>query len=96
MRIPQGLGFDLTNGVNLAIVLVNGNVLQGTLLAVVGDRNMGYYPPIPPNQQPRENNTEFLLLQLTCAFASFPEGTIIAVNVEQIQLIGPDTFTCID
>ncbi|QJW46871.1 hypothetical protein HA075_14200 [bacterium BFN5] len=95
MRIPQGLGFDLTCGINLAVVLANGNVLQGTLLGVVGDRNIGYYPPIPPNQQP-EDTTEFLLLQLTCAFSSFPEGTIIAVNVEQIQLIGPDTFTCID
>lgn len=93
MRIPQGTGFDFASGVNLAIVLTNGNVLQGTLLAVVGDRNVAFFPPQPP--QPIRDEVEFLLLQLTCAFSSFPIGTIIAVNIAEIQLIGPDTFPCV-
>lgn len=97
MRIPKGHGFDLAGGTNLIVVLRNNQSLQGTFLGVVEERK---YENLPPKiniggKFDCDEGTEFLLLQLTCAFSEFfPVGSIVAINVDNISIIGPGNFLC--
>ena len=95
MKFPKGKGFDLSGGLVITVVL-DAHVLTGTFLGEIDSRHHGD-PPIKVNANVNLEQ-EFILLQLTCELAledgpEFPVGTIIAINVQEIQFIVP-SGTC--
>jgi len=89
MKIPKGKGFDLASGLLITVVL-DDYVLTGTFLGGIEDRHHND-PPIQVNV---EEETEFILLQLTCELEveyrpEFPVGTIVAISVGKILFIIP-------
>ncbi len=81
MRFPKGKGFDLACGLVITVVLDDCVSLTGTFL---GDVH-------PPHHHVRQ---EFILIQLTRPFCrkccpDIPEGTCVAINVENIQFVFP-------
>lgn len=94
MKIPKGHGFDLTGGVVFGVVVSPGSYLQGTLLGVVGDRTGNWDGP--KGDCCCDDDNEFLLLQLTCdLYPYFSIGSVIAVNINNIFLIGPNDAPCL-
>jgi hypothetical protein len=100
MKYPKGCGFNLTGGLTLTVILEGGYFLVGRFLGAIGDdRKCDCCPPPKieiENEVEVNDGAEFLLLQLTSAFVvgglpTFPVGTVVAINVEQILFIGPGT-----
>lgn len=91
MKFPKGKGFDLAGGLVITVVLED-HVLTGTFLGEINDRHHDD-PPINVNVNV-DVEPEFILLQLTCELdledgPEFPVGTIVAINVQEIQFIVP-------
>ena len=91
MKIPKGKGLDLTGGLVITVVLED-HVLTGTFLGEFEHRDRKDCP-INVNVQV-DVEPEFILLQLTCELEledgpEFPVGTIVAINVQEIQFILP-------
>lgn len=91
MKFPKGKGFDLAGGLVITVVLED-HVLTGTFLGEINDRHHDD-PPINVNVNV-DVEPEFILLQLTCELdledgPDFPVGTIVAINVQEIQFIVP-------
>lgn len=96
MKFPEGKGFDLAGGLIITVVL-DDYALTGTFLGGIDERSCHDDRPIVVNV---EEETEFILLQLTCPLEvedgpDFSVGTIIAINVEKILFIAPGG-TCED
>lgn len=92
MKIPQGYGFDLTGGIVLGVVIDPGIAFQGKFLGLVDERTAKEKNVKIPCCC--EDNSEFLLLQLVCPVAVYTTGSIVAINVANIQLIGPSEAFC--
>jgi hypothetical protein len=96
MKFPKGKGFDLSGGLVLTIVLDDGFTLTGRFLGEA-ERKLSGNNNCPSPHHGVDNEAEFILLQLTesvitsCKFREvlFPEGSVIAINVDQILFIGP-------
>jgi hypothetical protein len=91
MRIPKGKGFDLAGGLVITVVLED-ILLVGTFLGAFGDQRSHHQECEPIHVDLKcDNDPEFFLLQLKCsAFVEsveFPRGTIIAINVNEVQFI---------
>ncbi|MBP2628145.1 MAG: hypothetical protein H6Q68_2856 [Firmicutes bacterium] len=91
MKFPIGKGFDLSGGILITVVL-DEYALTGTFLGGSEERHHDAQP-IHVNVEVEEE-TEFILLQLTCPLEvedgpDFPIGTIIAINVQKILFIAP-------
>lgn len=89
MKIPNGKGFDLTCGLLITVVLEDV-VLIGTFLGEFGDERSVKCPPVHVDLK-CDNAPEFFLLQLTCSVlvdsVEFDIGTIVAINVNEVQFI---------
>jgi hypothetical protein len=89
MRIPKGKGCDLACGLLITVVLEDV-ILVGTFLGEFGDERSAQRPPTHVNLR-CDNDPEFFLLQLTCDVlvdsVEFDAGTIVAVNVNEVQFI---------
>lgn len=90
MRIPKGKGFDLAGGLTITVVL-DDVILVGTFLGAFEDqRHHKECPPVCVDLK-CDNAPEFFLLQLKCSTfvesTEFPRGTIVAINVNQVQFI---------
>lgn len=90
MKFPKGKGFDLACGVVVTIVL--NKVLRDDFVTLTGT----FLGEIEENRHRKrvEDFHEFILIQLTCPFCErggpeIPEGTFVAVNVEQILFAIP-------
>lgn len=90
MKFPKGKGFDLATGVVVTVVLAKTVhdelvTLTGTFLGETEERN---------HHRKVDNFHEFILIQLTCPFCEkggpeIPEGTFVAINIEQILFAIP-------
>lgn len=96
MKFPKGKGFDLSGGLVLTIVLDDGFTLTGRFLGEA-ERKYSANNNSPSAHNMVDNEVEFILLQLTesvitsCKYREvlFPQGSVIAVSVDQILFIGP-------
>jgi hypothetical protein len=90
MKFPKGKGFDLAGGLVITVVLEDV-ILTGTFLGEIEERHHDEPIICPPAVVNVDLDPEFILLQLVCDVRidgrEFEEGTIVAVNVEQIQFI---------
>lgn len=88
MNFPKGKGFDLTCGLTITVVL-KGVILIGTFLGARGDER--HHNECPEIGVKCDNDPEFFLLQLTCDVlvdsVEFVSGTIVAVNLNEVQFI---------
>lgn len=75
------LPFDIDTGTVISIVLDPGFTIVGTFL---GFDKRHHCEPIP-----EVVNDEFITVQLTVGFGPFPAGTVVAINVDQIRVVGP-------
>jgi len=90
MRFPKGKGFDLASGVVVTVVLDKAVhekllTLTGTLLGEIEEKH---------HHRKIDDFHEFILIQLTCPFfekggPEIPEGTLVAINIEQILFVLP-------
>ena len=90
MKFPKGKGFELVCGV--AVTLVLNKVVHDDLVTLTGT----FLGEIEENRHHRrvDDFHEFILVQLTCPFyekggLEIPEGTFVAVNIEQILFVIP-------
>lgn len=85
---------------SISVVLINGDVLQGTFLGFAEERNEeAPFLFLPPkgkndNNEKGEGDCQFLLLKLACAFSVFPVDSKVAVNIAQILVIGSGNSGC--
>jgi hypothetical protein len=92
MKFPKGKGFDIAGGLVITVVL-DDITLIGRFLGEIEERYSHDDDPLIVNVKV-DNDPEFILLQLVCDVEGDdgPEieaGTVVAVNVNKIQLIAP-------
>ena len=90
MKFPKGKGFDLACGAVITVVL--NKVIHDDLVTLTGT----FLGEAEENRHHRriDGFHEFILIQLTCPFCEkggleIPEGTFVAVNIEQILFTIP-------
>lgn len=90
MKFPKGKGFDLASGVVVTVVL--NTVVHDELVTLTGT----FLGETEEKHHHKRFNDfhEFILIQLTCPFCEkggpeIPEGTLVAINIEQILFTIP-------
>lgn len=95
-RMPKCLeGIDFLPNIAVTIILEGGIVVIGRLIAEIEERHhdQEHFPTqvnLDVDLEP-----EFLLVQLTAtltiATVTLPIGTVVAINLNEVLLIGPGT-----